>query len=645
MHGIESTLSGLKAARGDRLAWIILAIAAILTVTVYWTGLSGPFLLDDNHNLDMARAESVGDLIPTILGNTSGRLGRPVSALTFALNALLGDGGTFGYKAVNLSIHLVNGLLIFLLGGRLLTRMAPNGPAPWTVAAVAASLWLLHPLNVSTVLYAVQRMTELSALFTLGGLLCYLAGRERLLAGSRGALPLMTAAILVFTPLAVLSKENGALLPVFVLLVEAVAFRFAAPAPEAKRRLLRLLGLTCALPVALGLLYGLMRLDSLLGGYAIRSFGLGERLLTQAHVLPFYLRLILLPRLSAMNLYHDDFPITRELDAGTAGIVLAFLVVIAAAVALARRAPLLAFGVGWFLIAHLLESTIFPLELVFEHRNYLASWGVLLPVVWAGGRLLDSPLLAPRIRPLLAIAVLLIFTLLTGLRAQTWSSLELFAFTSYLDRPNSARANTQLAEVYFRSGDMSLGRERLAHAAKLLPREPGPVLFEVFSHCHDGPPPRELIEAALTRLRNFPLTPYGGNTIYNLHKAHLDGDCPGVDAETILEFTSAVLDSGQRDGKILFSHGSLLGFLGDYDGAIPHLRAAFDESRSLPMRYRIPALFILADVQSASGRFDDAAATIALMRELNARADVNIDGELPIIEEIYDHYRTSAKSP
>ena len=38
----------------------------------------------------------------------------------------------------------------------------------------------------------------------------------------------------------------------------------------------------------------------------------------------------------------------------------------------------LAFGIAWFLVGHSIESTVFSLELYFEHRNYFPGVGLFL---------------------------------------------------------------------------------------------------------------------------------------------------------------------------------------------------------------------------------------------------------------------------
>ncbi|MFO1232284.1 MAG: hypothetical protein U1E57_03180 [Paenacidovorax caeni] len=118
--------------------------------------------------------------------------------------------------------------------------------AAW-IAVVAAGLWMLHPYWVSTTLYVVQRMTILSGLFMLAGMVGYLKGRLWLMQPAQhrplAAYALMTSSAGMGTLLAVLSKENGALLPLLLLVVEAFLHRMRANAPPRKLWLALVLGL------------------------------------------------------------------------------------------------------------------------------------------------------------------------------------------------------------------------------------------------------------------------------------------------------------------------------------------------------------------------------------------------------------------
>ncbi|MFT7286350.1 MAG: hypothetical protein ACI87W_000455, partial [Halieaceae bacterium] len=212
-----------------------LVLLAGATCLLYWPGLQGPFLFDDAPNIvDNLALEtyrnSFLDWWSAALSSHAGVLRRPIPMLSFALQfELLGAHSAFALKLVNLLIHCVCGGLVYLLATLLLggmgARVSPR-ERKW-LPLLAAALWTLNPLLVSTVLYPVQRMAQFSALFMLAGLCCYAYYRSRW--ACRGAsvdemlaLPLWLG---IFTLLAAFSKENGVLLPGLVAVLEVTLFR------------------------------------------------------------------------------------------------------------------------------------------------------------------------------------------------------------------------------------------------------------------------------------------------------------------------------------------------------------------------------------------------------------------------------------
>ena len=140
-------------------------------------------------------------------------------------------------------------------------------------------------------------------------------------------------------------------------------------------------------------------LFSFLGGYQKRVFTLEQRLLTEPRVIWFYLSLLFYPIPSRLSLVHD-FAISQSLlePVTTLISVLAIVALLLGATVYARRWPLIAFCVIFFFLNHLIESTILPLELVFEHRNYIPSMLLFLPlaillvrVASTGSRTAPSP--------------------------------------------------------------------------------------------------------------------------------------------------------------------------------------------------------------------------------------------------------------
>ena len=161
----------------------LLATLALVALA-YLPGLRGPFVFDDYPNILNNPPVALTELTPqalraAALSNTSGPLGRPLAALSFALDHYRAGGFyPLAFKLTNLAIHLLNVLLVYALAGRLARRLGAGEMAP-AVALFCALLWGLHPLQLTSVLYVVQRMTSLAATFTLAAMLCWLQARER----------------------------------------------------------------------------------------------------------------------------------------------------------------------------------------------------------------------------------------------------------------------------------------------------------------------------------------------------------------------------------------------------------------------------------------------------------------------------------
>jgi tetratricopeptide (TPR) repeat protein len=439
---------------------LAVCLSLALTVLCYLPGLHGGFLFDDIPNirdnplLTITNLD-IQSLWQAAMSGSAGMLKRPVSMVTFALNYYFSGLDPYYFKATNLAIHLLNGIGIFILS-RLLLDLYRKLHRPqltensllW-IAIATAALWLLHPFNLSGVLYVVQRMESLSALFTLCGLILYLYGRKRLIEQKSGAMTAILAAVLVFTPLAVLSKENGILLPVFMLVTEATVLHWQTPDKRSRHMLLALFALTVLLPALLVAAYVLLNPAFIIGGYSIRDFSLTERLMTEARVLWLYLHMILLPDIASMGVYHDDIAISRSLftPATTLPAIAGLLALLTGAVLLRKKYPLLSFGVLFFLAGHSMESTVIGLELVHEHRNYLPTFGILLPLVYY----IRSPVCHPsslRLRRIAMPIVIALFAVLTWLRADQWRDPLGMMQMEVQHHPQSTRANSDLAFQY-----------------------------------------------------------------------------------------------------------------------------------------------------------------------------------------------------
>ncbi len=461
--------------RPSRAPWLLLVLCAICAIA-YLGGLSGGFQFDDFQNIvnnDALRGlmTSTHHWLFVALSSGSGMLRRPISMLTFGLNVIAFGMSPVAFKLVNLGIHLLNGVLIYAIGCRIAARLTGSTTStaikPEMLALLAAGLWLLHPLNVSGVVYIVQRMNELATLFTLCGLLCYVDGRERTLAGEPALLSAL-AAVCLFGLLAVFSKENGALIVAYALVIEAICYRFEASSASQRRIIQGFFWLSVGLPVALFAIFLAMHPHWLTGSYAGRDFTLYERVLSEARILCDYLLWIFVPNPAWMGLYHDDIAASTGLfnPISTVFAIVFLAALIVSAWKLRRRSPGFAFAVAWFLIGHCMESTILPLELVFEHRNYLPMAGLLLGTVCA-----LAPLIPARSRMravgLCCVVPLLGLAGITTVRATSWGSPLTMALDDARHHPDSSRDQYEAGRAIIIDG--ASRNERLAAEQKAIP--------------------------------------------------------------------------------------------------------------------------------------------------------------------------------
>ena len=473
-----------------RTHWTLL-LFALLLCAAYAAGLPGEFALDDAENFADLRRFERGDLgwQGVVAGNASGPLGRPLSMASFALTAALAGLSPLSIKLGNLSLHLVCGALIAILLRAVLRdgRLFAGREEP--VAVLLAAWWMALPIHVSTVLYAVQRMTQLSAIVSVLAVLAYVHGRRLAAAGGRGGLAMVWIGVPALALLAALGKENGLLaLPLCAVLEWTVLGR-SGRAPAA----IRAFAWTVAVVPVLGLAaILLLSPGSLLEGYAVRSFTLAERLLTEPRVLWSYVADVLVPFGPSMGLIQDDVVLSRSWTepATTVPAILAWLAVAGVALGVRRRLPLVSLGVGWFLVGHALESSVIPLELYFEHRNYLPSLGVLLVVAgfvaWIAGHVRKP---TPQFRytlPVLAVALAAAYVAGTYARAGVWRSEEDLVAHALQHHPDSSRLNSILGAHAMAAGDLPQALRYFDLSAQGLGSHERPtvVLWSLVAHCY-----------------------------------------------------------------------------------------------------------------------------------------------------------------
>lgn len=486
----------------------------LLTLLAYWPGLSGPFVFDDYANLLEGAFRELHhaswDSLPQIaFASGSGPLRRPLSMGSFGINFLLTGLDPFWFKLTNLVIHLVNGLLVWRVARHLLRLAGQPEEAQRWLALALTGLWLLHPLQLTAVLYVVQRMSSLSGTFVLMGILVYLQARSSMLVGRDARLRLWLA-VPACLLLSVFAKENGVLLFPLLLAIEVSLLRFRSSFTPRLGNLNQFYGLLLVLPMLCVAAYLLRHPEWLNHGDSVRAFTPLERVLTELRVLFYYLRLLLLPDLGQYGLFYDDFQISRSLlnPISTLFALVGWLGLLTAALAGRQRWPWFTFAVCWYLAAHALESTVVMLELVHLHRNYLACLGPMLALLVGLDRALAPT--RPRLARSLVVALVLALAAGTALRADQWRDPLNLARFELRHRPDSPRANYEmgrvLAEFAAKMGDPAVATAAGVHlrrAAELAPREVGALVgLALVAH---GPMTADDYALLIKRLRARPM--------------------------------------------------------------------------------------------------------------------------------------------
>lgn len=420
-----------------------------------WPGLYGSFHLDDFPNLSGLPAPDQGftAALNYLLNPPVGGSGRPIAYVSFLLQAEHWPGNPFPFKLVNLCLHLVNGafvsVLTFLVGKAVFSENVR--PAFLAILGMSAGfVWVILPMNLSTVFYVVQRMTLLSAFMTLVALVGYTYLRVRYDVWTKREYLIAIFAVGIGY-MGVFAKETAVLTGLLILALEYSIFSRSKSPLSRPWKLVFLV-----LPVVLVFGY-LLLAGRILGEYSYRAFSFQERLFSESVILLDYLGKILAPTNARINLYNDGYPFQdvsgNVFLVGSAILALAVLVWLA----LRRKNGLLSLGILFFLAGHLLESTVIPLELYFEHRNYLPSVGLMVALLLGFGGWLVELRQSHRLRSTAVLVLLVAWVgwlgVVSAIESRVWGDPRAFSVAAFTERPGSLRARQEIGRYLMRTGD------------------------------------------------------------------------------------------------------------------------------------------------------------------------------------------------
>ncbi|MEM1404436.1 MAG: hypothetical protein AAGG55_13955 [Pseudomonadota bacterium] len=445
----------------------------LLCALPFLPGIGTGYIFDDLSSVQpLVRLRAAPELFwGLVFGDDSGPLGRPLSILTFALEQRFLSASASLSQGISIAVHCINALLVFWLFILAFRVTGLRGATLWAV--IAATLWAIAPQKVSTVLYIVQRMAMLSTLLVLVATCAYIAARSSTNGRSIAGFGVVCLTAVVLAPFA---KENGVLAVPVIVCAELFLLRDVG---RSWGRFLRPLAWSLFWIGGVAFVFvGWFEWSRAEVTFAARGFTFFDRLMSAPEILFDYVAQFFLPQTSRMGILHDDWiPVTQS--ASWARTVCGVLMLTAMVGSFLRAAVLeknsmAAFGAGVFLIGHSLESFYFPLELYFEHRNYLSSIGlVFIAAVMVRFALAKLTQLG-NVLPQALVLIYLLLTVAATVNLALWWRTPLMLQQYHLKgHPESMRVHVELGMSWAASGDMERAEEHVQRSYELSRRMPG----------------------------------------------------------------------------------------------------------------------------------------------------------------------------
>ena len=577
-------------------------------MAAYWPGLNGPFLLDDFGSLgalgDIGGVTDWESARRFVFGGYTGPSGRPLALLTFLIDGTQWPTDPWPFKRTNLLIHLFNGVLVACVSAKIVEAAGYGRRSAQWLGALSGVCWLVHPFLVSTTLYPVQRMAQLAASFVFLGLLVYLQGRARLFANRRSAYLYMSGAIVVCTPLAVLSKENGILLPLLIIVLEATVFSGPQPNTEGPSRAWRALFLWLPSLAVLGFMLKYTAGLNFFEPNPPREFGTYQRLLTESRILFDYLQQWFLPAINTAGVFQDHIAYSRGLFSPVTTVfsLIGHGLLITLCVTQRQRYPLAAFAVLFFYAGHVLESTFLNLELYFEHRNYLPAAFLFVPVFAAIARKANGTFAL-----LASLVIVFGLTTMTFYKARIWSDFSLIVQASARAAPTSARAQQQYSMDLFNSGSVDQAINVVEVAINRMPANPSIRAWHLTMLCQTGRLRQADFATAIPVIAN---RPYDMRTVRSyelLSRLVVDGNCPNVTTDNLRELFTKMSQHPANAEPDSPMYSQLQYFLGATDVYADRPASALDSfQRSLESRPGASRAMSMAALLATHEHFDEA---------------------------------------
>ena len=493
----------------------MLIMLPLLILITYSHSLHSPFVFDDIAHVSENPAIHVKDLSFANLRKAavdSPIPARPVVYITFAINYFFHQHEVYGYRLVNLIIHMLNGVLLylFLMNTFRLPVLQDRIKQPFWTAYLATLIWVIHPLQVQSVTYVMQRMNSLATLFYMLAFLCYLKAR---LSGSNIRRWLLAGISFACGLLALSSKEIAVTLPFFILLYEWMFFQ-DMDFVWLKRNTIVLFGVSFWLMVMVFIYVGRNPWQIISAGYGGKDFTLWERLLTEPRVIFHYMGLFLFPHPDRLTLL-PQFQVSRSLiEPWTTlpAIPLSWLIV-SISLTMAKEFRLVSFCILWFLGNLVVESSVVPLEIIFQHRTYLPSMMASLLVTYLVLQYVRPNAVAKTI----LFAGLMVLAFWTYERNDTWCDKVYFWRDCLQKNSTDYRVYNNLGKALEERGDVEVAIGMFEKAILVNPEHPRPYnnLGVALLNTGDKDKAMEVLHEALKQAPENPETNYNLGLTHN----------------------------------------------------------------------------------------------------------------------------------
>jgi tetratricopeptide (TPR) repeat protein len=348
---------------------------------------------------------------------------------------------------------------------------ARYGPNSYAIALLATIIWAINPVQTQAVTYIVQRMASMAGMFYIMSMAFYVKGRI----SEKSTMKYIFFFLFFLSGiLAIGTKENAIMLPMSVLFLDLFLIQ-GLTRQNIQKSVIIFFGLILVLLILTLILYGPSKfsLSRLTAPYGYRGFTLSERLLTEPRVLLFYISLLLYPIPSRLSLSHDIAVSHNLLDPPTT--ILAILVLLLFVVLLilkSKKWPFICYCILFFFLNHIIESSIIPLELSFEHRNYLPSMLFFAPIAILAVKSISFFSNRRTMQVIFSIFIILLLISegnSTFLRNAVWKTGESLWLDVVQKYPTSPRAHQNLGYYYGKRGEVQKEIEEYQIALNLKP--------------------------------------------------------------------------------------------------------------------------------------------------------------------------------